>query len=305
MTSLPIIDAHQHFWDLAHFGPPWLRNVDANSFRYGDYSALARTYMPKDYMQDTAGFDLVGSVYVEAEWGAGAALDETAWVHEVALLSGLPSAVVCHVKLDESNAGRLIEKQAAFSLVRGVRHKPRPALNRREIVTGAPGSMSDPVWRTGYGELARHGLSFDLQVPWWHLEEAAELNSTFPKTRIILNHSGLPADRSNSALDEWRAAIEVFASAPNVAIKISGLGLKGRQWSIEENRNIILDIVDVFGVDRCMFASNFPVDGLVGSFRSIFEGFFAVTRQLGAAAQRELFVENAKRIYRIRDLPVR
>ena len=89
------------------------------------------------------------------------------------------------------------------------------------------------------------------------------------------------------------------AAAPNVAVKISGLGEAGRPWALDRNRDIILATVEMFGEDRCMFASNFPVDSLVGSFKTIYAGFMAATAPLGREAHRKLLADNARRIYRI------
>ena len=77
----------------------------------------------------------------------------------------------------------------------GIRYKPAAAARAQEAIRGAAGSMDDPAFRAGYARLAAHGLSFDLQTPWWHLDAAAELARDFPDTTIILNHTGLPADR--------------------------------------------------------------------------------------------------------------
>jgi len=238
-------------------------------------------------------------VFVETEWDRTDQVGETRWVHALAQASGLPSAMVCHVTLDRADAAETLAEQARFPLVRGVRHKPRAAESPGELVTGAPGSMGDPTWRRGYARLAEHGLSFDLQTPWWHLEEAAALNRAFPDTPIILNHAGLPSDRSRAGLEAWHRAMAAFAAAPNVAVKISGLGEPGRPWSLERNREVILTIIDLLGVDRCMLASNFPVDSLVGDFHTIFSGFAEATQGLGRDAQSRLFAENARRIYRL------
>ena len=193
----------------------------------------------------------------------------------------------------------MLSRQASHPLVRGVRHKPTAAPSPDRVEPGAPGSMGDPAWRRGYAVLGRQGLSFDLQTPWWHLAEAVALNNAFPGTMIILNHTGLPSDRSVGAIAAWRAAMANFAAAPNVAVKISGLGQAGRKWSLEANREIMLTTLDLFGEDRCMFASNFPVDSLIGDFATIYAGFEEVTRPLGLATQRKLFADNARRIYRI------
>jgi predicted TIM-barrel fold metal-dependent hydrolase len=298
LPDFPVIDAHQHFWDLDANYLPWL-NDQPVAFRYGDYSALKRNYMPQDYRRDLQGLNLAGSVFVETEWDRRDSVGETRWVHALAQTTGLPSAMVCHVALHQDNAERVLAEQAAFPLVRGVRHKPRAATAPDKIDDSAPESMTDHAWRRGYALLARHGLSFDLQTPWWHLPQATALNREFPQTTIILNHTGMPRNRSAEELDGWRAAMAGFATAPNVAVKISGLGEPGHGWSLERNRQVILDTIGIFGEDRCMFASNFPVDSLVGSLATIYSGFAQATKKLGSAVQAKLFADNAKRLYRL------
>src|SRR5207237_6225953 len=114
--------------------------------------------------------------------------------------------------------------------------------------------------RRGFALLERHGFSFDLQTPRWHLPEAAELARECPRTTMIVNHTGLPADRTPDGLEAWRDALETVASVPNVALKISGLGQAYGAWSYASNRRVVRDAITIFGVERCMFASNFPVD---------------------------------------------
>jgi predicted TIM-barrel fold metal-dependent hydrolase len=294
-----VIDAHQHFWDLDANYLPWLRDEPAIPFRYGDYGALKRNYLPADYRRDAAGLDLAGSVFVETEWDRRDPVGETRWVQALRARSGLPSVMVCHAALHQEDAADILARQASFAFVRGVRHKPRAAPSPDAVEPGAPASMSDPAWRRGYARLVRHGLSFDLQTPWWHLEEAAALNADFPDTTIILNHTGLPRDRSDAELAGWRAAMARFASAPNVAVKISGLGEPNHRWSLARNGQIILDTISLFGEDRCMFASNFPVDGLVGDLATIYAGYADATGHLGVDVQAKLFADNARRIYRL------
>ncbi len=295
----PIVDAHQHFWDLSLGKHPWLRDEPPPPFRYGDTRPLRRDYLPADYRADATHHRVVGTVYVETEWDPADPVGETRWVQDLAAREGLPSAVVAQAWLDRGDVEDVLARQAACPLVRGIRHKPAAAPSPDAVVPGAPGSMGDPRWRAGYARLARHGLSFDLQTPWWHLHEAAALARAFPDTRIVLNHTGLPADRSAAGLRGWRAGMATLAAERNVAVKISGLGVPGRPWTAESNREVVLTTIDLFGVGRAMFASNFPVDRLVASFDTIYAGFSAIVQDFSPADRRRLFHDNAVHFYRL------
>lgn len=296
---MQIIDAHQHFWDLDRNYLPWLRDEPPIPFRYGDYSALKRNYLPGDYRRDTAGFEVVGSVFIETEWDPTDPIGEVRWVEALSKREGLPSVMVAQAWLDREDAADVLAAHGDSPIVRGVRHKPRAVARPQEVVPGATGSMVDAAFRRGYAQLEANGLSFDLQTPWWHLAEARALADAFPSTQLILNHTGLPADRSPEGLAGWREAMLMLAGAPNAAVKISGLGQVGQAWSADANREIVLAVIDSFGVERVMFASNFPVDSLVGSFQTIFSGFLQITAGFSDAERVAMFRGNAEQFYRI------
>jgi predicted TIM-barrel fold metal-dependent hydrolase len=299
LKALPIVDAHQHFWNLGRNYLPWLCDRPPIPFRYGDYRALRRNYLPADYFRDSARHNVVKTVHVETEWDPADPVGETRWLQEITEASGFPHAIVAQARLDREDVEAVLAGHAEYPQVRGIRHKPRAAETPNRVEPGAPGSMGDPRWRRGYRLLAGHGLSFDLQTPWWHLAEAAELARDFRDTRIILNHTGVPSDRSEEGLAGWHRAMRVLAGEPNVACKISGLGQPGRPWTVESNRRVVLETIEIFGVDRCMFASNFPVDRLVADFDTIFDGFKTIVAGLCAAEQAALFHDNAVRFYRL------
>ncbi|MGA0594846.1 amidohydrolase family protein [Enterovirga sp. CN4-39] len=294
-----IVDPHHHFWDLGRNYHPWLSDPEQIPFRYGDYSALRRDYLPAEYRRDTAGFRVLSTVHCEAEWNPADPLGETRWLESVKAEYGLPSACIAQAWLDRPDAEEVLAAQAASTLVRGIRHKPKSAASPDAARRGGPGSMDDPGWRKGYALLEQLGLSFDLQTPWWHLDAAADLARDFPDTQIVINHTGLPADRSPQGLAGWRHGLERVADAPNVALKISGLGRPGLPWTLEANGPVIRDAIAIFGVPRCMFASNFPVDSLCGSFADIFSGFAAAVSDRPEGEQAALFRDNALRIYRL------
>jgi len=289
LDDIPIVDPHQHFWDLEHNYYPWLCDRPRIAFRYGDYGRICRTYLPDHYRADSAGHNVVGTVHVEAEWDPRDPVGESRWLRRIRARHGIPGAIVAQAWLDRDDVAEVLAAQAAFPEVRGVRHKP----------AAVAGAMAEPKWRAGFALLARFGLSFDLQTPYPHLPEAAELARAFPATQVIIDHAGLPADRSRGGLAAWRTAMRRAAAAPNIAVKISGLGLPGRRWRVADNRPVVRDTIEAFGIERCMFASNFPVDGLVTDFDTIFRGFQDIVHDLPPTDRRKLFHDNAVRIYRL------
>jgi predicted TIM-barrel fold metal-dependent hydrolase len=293
-AGFPIVDAHQHFWDPGAHYYPWLCDEPPIPFRYGDYRAIRRRYLPDDYRRDAAPFHVAKSVYVEAEWDPRDPVGEMRYIGELRALHGLPTVAVAQAWLDHDDAATVIARQAEFPFVRSVRHKPRANPGPND---GVPGGTTDAKWRSGFGELARNGLSFDLQTPWWHLAEATRLAVDYPHTSIVLNHTGLPADRSEGGIAGWKRAMATFAGSPNASVKISGLGQRGQAWTAAANRDIVLTVIDLFGVSRCMFASNFPVDSLCATFNEIFAGFDEIVRDFAPHERRALFHDNAVRIY--------
>ncbi|PZW46655.1 putative TIM-barrel fold metal-dependent hydrolase [Humitalea rosea] len=298
--DFPIIDAHHHFWDLAHNPHPWLRDLPMIPFRYGDYSALrGRNFLPADYDALVGPHNIVATVTMEGEWDPADPLGESHWMQALAEATSRPAAHVAQAWVDRDDGGSVLAALERIPLVRGIRHKPRSAAAPHLVQRGAPGSMGDPRWRAGYARLAEHGLHFELQTPWWHLDEAVDLIAANPATPLVLNHAGLPADRSPAGLAGWRAAMRRLAEAPQASVKISGIGLPGRPWTVEDQRPVIEDCIEIFGWQRCLFASNFPVDGLCGSFETIFSGFRQVAAGLPLEQQRAMFHDNAVRIYRL------
>jgi predicted TIM-barrel fold metal-dependent hydrolase len=294
----PIVDAHQHFWDPVANDHPWLKPEANIPFRYGDYSAIKRRYLPPDYLKDAAGHNVVQSVYVETEWDPADPIGETRYATKVAEIYGLPNAIVAQAWLDRADVADVLSGQASFGLVRSVRHKPGGAESAAKAADYRT-LMTDETWRKGYALLGRHGLNFDLQTNWWHLDEAILLARDFPDTTIILNHTGLPSDRSSEGINGWHKAMGKFSEMPNVCVKISGIGQKGRPWTLEDNGYIIAETIAMFSCERSMFASNFPVDSLCGSFDDIYSGFKQVAARYPTDDQAKLFAGTARKLYRL------
>lgn len=297
-ADLPIVDAHHHFWDLTHNYHPWLCDRPRILFRYGDYEAICRDFLPDDYFALAAPHKVVKTVMMEGEWDPRDPLGEARWATALHARCGFPNAAVGQVWFDRDDVGHVLREYQSMPLVRSVRHKPK-AVSRSEHTDAfaASGSMRCDRWRSGYALLAQSRLMFELQTPWWHFVEAAELARDFPRVTIIINHTGLPADRSAEGLHAWRAALHTLAACPNLRLKISGLGEAGVTWSVERNSPIVRDALRIFGTDRCMFGSNFPVDGVVVTLDALWAGFKHIVADRSPRERLALFHDNAVELY--------
>ncbi len=302
MDAIPFVDAHMHLWDLAAIPHPWLSPPFGADGPNGDVSPIAHHYLLTDYRADAAAWRLAGAVHVEAGAAAQAAVDETRWLEALAEHEGLPSAIVACAALDDPNLDAVLEAHAAASgRLRGVRHivnwhpDPRRTYTPRDVTR-------DAAWQAGFGRLARHGLSFDLQCYPGQLAGLAPLIARHPDTPVIVNHAGMPVDQDEAGLAQWRAGMAALAELPHVAVKLSGFGFIRRDWTTDFIRPLILTLIDLFGTQRCLAASDFPTDKLFASFDAHLGAYHQILAGFSRDERLDLFGRNAARLYRIAGL---
>jgi predicted TIM-barrel fold metal-dependent hydrolase len=297
--AVTLIDAHHHLWDLSMRKHPNRVSRGRHDFFMGDDSAINRDYLPGDYRRDAVGHNVLATVHCEAEWDRADQLGETRWVASMHETHGVPTAIVAHAWFDTPNAEEIVAAQAANPLVRGIRSKPVTAASPAEMTPGAPGTMQDDNWLRGFALLEKYKLSWDLRVPFWHLEEAAAVARAFPGTAIILNHTGFPWDRSEAGLAAWRRGMEVLAREPNVYVKVSEFGLKDRAWDYDENRRVVLDAISIFGIGRSVFATYFPVASLRIGYGALVEAMSRMLADRSPEDRDRFFWKNAAAFYRL------
>ena len=299
--TLNVIDAHHHLCLLSGASYPWLEGAPKARY-HGDDLPLRRDYLAADYLADAAGLAaidarLVASVHVEN--GAADPAWESEWVDKVSAETGIPSVQVVKVDLASPHAHEELESRRERSSVRGVRDilnwHPDPYYSHRQ----RNDLINDPQWVAGFKTLSNLGLSFDLQVFPSQLAQAARLAAQHSSTPIVLDHAGMPIERDDEALSQWAKGMELVAAQPNTAVKISALGTNDHTWTADSIRRIVLTTIDIFGPKRCMFASNFPVDGLYSSYTDVFSAFDRITSGFTEADRNDLFAGTARRFYRI------
>ncbi len=295
----PIIDPHMHLWDLDRHYYAWLQDVPLPNNPAGDMSPIAyRSYGLDDYLADTAGWNVVQAVHVECGLPPKDQLSETDWLQAIADTRGVIGGIVAGANLDDPGVEALLEAQASRANVRGVRQIVNWHADPAKTY-GPADLLLNAQWRAGFGLLARYGLSFDLQLYPSQMAVAAELAAAHPDTPVIVNHAGMPTDRDEAGLKAWRDGLALLAQRPNVACKISGLAMVDRAWTTDSLRPFVLRAVETFGPDRCMFASNFPVEKVHGSFGGFYEAYDLITADFGEAERALLFGGTAARAYRL------
>jgi predicted TIM-barrel fold metal-dependent hydrolase len=295
-----IVDTHFHLQDLERCVYPWLDPGSAPPDVFGEnFGKLRRSYRIEDYLVDISGFGVVKAVHVENGVTATDAVAETLWLQSIADRNGFPHAIVAQVPLHEPGAAQMIEAHKRAKNLRGVRHILNWHSDPKLRFAAAPDLLASSDWRRGFALLSRHDLSFDLQIYPAQLADAYDLARAFPDTQIILCHLGMPIERSSNELINWERAMRRLAGAENVSVKLSGFALGQGGWTLETMRSLVLKVVEIFGADRCMFGSNFPVDGLYSSYPTLVGAIETVIADFSAEESVRLLAANAERVYRI------
>ena len=293
LKKFKILDSHHHFWNLSMKKHPWLYERPLINFRYGNYEKICKNFLFHDYMKVSANYNVHKTIHMEAEWDRKDPIGEIIWLEKIHKEFGFPNGAVGQIWLHENNSELLLKEYFKHPIVRSVRQKPNYDDFKKPIV-----KLSDEAFRVGFSKLAKYNLHFDLQIPWKFLRDAKLLADDFPHTLIILNHAGLPYDRSIEGLKSWRSAINIISQCPNVVVKISGIGVPNSTWNKYNNEGIINYLIDKFGADRCMFGSNFPVDSLCASYDQIVETLFECISSLTKTEINNIFYSNALKFYK-------
>lgn len=290
----PIVDAHHHVWDLSLGRHPWLRDAV--------HPMLARDCLPADYLRDAAGYDIVASVHVEANWDPADPLGEIAWLDGLARPEGIAARYVAFADLASPGVERLLETMAAHGNVAGIRQILSWHPDKAKSSVADRHRMADPAWRRGLARLGRLGLTFDMLISPWQVDDALELIGAFPDMRFALNHGGSPFDRSTDGMTQWRDGLHALARAPNIVLKVSDLVAYDPQWTEGSLRDVLLTCLDAFGPGRCLLASDHPVVTRFATFRQTYESFRSTFADLGDHELLDMFAGNAARFYGIHSI---
>jgi predicted TIM-barrel fold metal-dependent hydrolase len=280
-------DTHVHFFDRSEPGLryEWLED-DAEDPDLGEYGAIkARRYRVDDFTGETRFSGVTAAVHVQAAVGTSDPVRETAWLDREFGSAPFPQAIVAAADLARDDAGDIVEQQAAFPRVRGIRD------------LRYDGYLSDPRWRRGYAHLERHRLLLCADPLLEAIPAAVDLARQFPGIQLCIDHAGYPRQRDAAYFEQWRLAMASLAACDNVVIKISGLGMCDHRWTTDSIRPWVLSCIDLFGTQRSFFGTNWPLDRLFSSYGDVLDAYRACTSEFEPAESDALLYGNAARIF--------
>jgi predicted TIM-barrel fold metal-dependent hydrolase len=287
-AMLPVIDTHQHLWDLTKFRLGWLTSKD---------NPLGRSHTPKEYAEATQGLNVVKSVYMEVDVVPEQQQEEADYVVELCKGGKTPMvAAVISGRPASDGFAKYITPYKGHRHVKGVRQV-------LHVESTPPGYCLDPKFVKGIQLLGELGLSFDLCVRPAELPDMAKLVDQCPGTRFILDHCGNPrADFTKEQWDKWRKDMAAMAARKNVVCKVSGFIANGYQkgkWKTEDLAPAVNGTVEAFGVDRAMFGGDWPVCTLAATYKEWLTALRELISGRPEADQKKILHDNAAKFYGI------
>lgn len=289
MAELPFVDTHFHLHDTKHpklrYG--WLEPDAVHGFLPDTDPLKAQRYRIKDYLAEIRFSNVPKAIHVQAAVDTPDPVAETEWLQAFADESGYPQGIVAECHLAKPDAAQVLDRHLRYANVRGVRN------------FGEGRYLVDAAWRRGFAELAPRKLVSCIDTRVELAGDLLDLAQAFPDTTICVDHCAVPMKRDDASFRQWRAAMNEMAKAPNVTMKISGLGMCDPRWTVQSIRPYVMGSIEAFGVDRVVFGTNWPVDRMFSSYPDLINAYAAIIAGFTRQEQTAMFSRNAEKLFRI------
>jgi L-fucono-1,5-lactonase len=274
-----MIDSHQHFWQVGRFDYPWMS---------ADLGVLYRDYLPNDLAPILERNSITQTVVVQASNSVA----ESQWLLELADANDFVAGVVGWVDLTSAQVETQLDELSAHPKFKGVRHLVESEPNDDWLV--------QPAVLSGLHKLSTRGLSYDLLVHTRHLKHVTRVAESCPELALVVDHLAKPPIARHE-IKEWSGALGPVAGYPNVHGKLSGLVTEAnwQSWQIDDLRPFVDCALEIFGPDRMMFGSDYPVCLLAASYDRVLDAFQQLLKDLNDTDRDKIFCTNATRFYHL------
>ncbi len=290
-----IIDSHFHIWRRQD--QPWLVGPMVPRI-FGPYEAIRRDYPIEEFLADQNGSGVEKGVYVQTNWAREDFEKEVAFVTETAGRTGWPHAIVGYADMTVDDVRPQLDRLARYPLLRGVRMQLHWHETPAFRFASSADQVIDPKVRANVRRLKDYGLSFDLQLFPSQMKDGLQLVGENPETNFILTHCGMLTAGDPSTVEAWKAGLRTLAQAPNANAKLSGLGTFAHRNDPALIALIYDAAIEIFGSERLMFGSNFPIEKLWTSHAELVAAHRAAVADRQPSEQANIFWNTAERVYR-------
>ena len=290
MPKFDFVDTHIHLYDMKHpelFYAHWQPGVPHPVLGDRIQRLAERSYFVEDYIAETRNANVTKAVHVQAAIGSKDPVKETEWLQEAADRTGFPHGIVAYADLRDPGVEHVLERHCQYPNMRGIRD-----FSYADHPVG-------PDFHRGFALLEKYDLRPSMNAQWQHMETLRDLAGKFPNITIVVDHAGAPAERTPEYFENWKQGMAIAAEADNIRCKISGLGMADNNWTVGSIRPYVLHCIETFGVERCFFGSNWPVDWLFSSYDAVVDAYTEITAGFTRDEQVALFSKNAEMLYNI------
>ena len=290
MDKLEFVDSHVHFYDMQHpelvYGH-WQPGVPHPVLGEQIQRLAERNYLAEDYIAETRNANVTKAIHVQAAIGSPDPVTETEWLQAAADRTGFPQAIVAHADLRDPGVEAVLERHCASPNMRGIRD-----FSHGDYLVA-------PDFHRGFALLEKYNLISSIAVGWQDMGKLRDLANAFPNITIVVDHTGLPEERTDEYFELWKGGMATAATCANIRWKISGLGMSDQTWTVDSIRRWVLASIETFGVDRCIFGTNWPVDWLWSTYDNQIDAYTQTISGFSQNEQVALFSKNAENLYRI------
>jgi L-fuconolactonase len=277
---MDIIDSHQHFWQVGRFDYPWMSS---------DVEVLYRDYLPPTLEPILERNGVTKTVLVQASNSVA----ESRWLLSLADAYPFIAGVVGWVDLAGPKVEQELAELIAHPKFKGVRH----------LVESEPEDdwLSQPKVLRGLQRLSSHGASYDLLVHTCHLKHVRTVAESCPELSLVIDHMAKPPI-AQGEIKGWAQELKRVAAYKNISCKVSGLVTEANHsaWLTDELRPFVESALELFGPERLMFGSDYPVCLLAASYDRVLDSFEEILKGLNEQEREQIFAENARKFYRLK-----
>ncbi len=291
-----LVDAHHHLWDLTAVHYPWLEAKGEARF-FGQPDPIRKNYLINDFIKDHQ-HQITQSIHIQV--GATNSLAETALISSLSqtnqpTANKFPSAAVVAIDMKQPSIEAQINAHLAYDIVRGA----RDIIGKSAEENRSLPKFKAKVWLNNWRTLANHGLSFDLQLTSDQYQVVLETLEKVPELKVAICHFASPWEQSSSGFNYWKTQMKAFAELPNCYMKLSGFSMFKHVFDSESFIRYAHAAIDIFGPQRCMFGSNFPVDKLYISYADLVAQWHEIIARYNTIEANYLAEKTASNFYQL------